>query len=92
MLKHKFFEEFSAKVSEVISNSPAADIEKNIKSLMASGFSKLDLVTREEFDIQSQVLSRTREQLVALEARVAELEKKLTPAAPTETSPSEAEI
>ncbi len=51
-----------------------ADMEKNFRSLLQSGFSRLDLVTREEFDIQSGVLARTREKLEALEARVAELE------------------
>lgn len=92
MLKQKFFEELGAKVSEIIASSPAADIEKNVKALMASGFSKLDLVTREEFDVQTQVLARTREQLAALEKRIAELEGKLQPASPAETSPAEAEI
>ncbi|XZG70359.1 accessory factor UbiK family protein [Chitinibacteraceae bacterium HSL-7] len=77
MLKDKFFDEISAKVSEAIANSPARDVEKNVKAMMASGFAKLDLVTREEFDVQQEVLARTRETLVALEARVAELEAKL---------------
>lgn len=81
MLKQKFLEEFGAKVSEIIASSPAADIEKNVKALMASGFNKLDLVTREEFDVQTQVLARTREQLNALEKRIADLEQKLAPAA-----------
>jgi BMFP domain-containing protein YqiC len=45
-----------------------------MRAMLTQGFSKLDLVTREEFDIQAQVLSRAQEQLVALEARVAELE------------------
>jgi BMFP domain-containing protein YqiC len=74
MLNAKIFEEISAKLREAVENSPAKDIEKNMRVLLAQGFSKLDLVTREEFDIQAQVLARTREQLTALEARVAELE------------------
>ncbi|MDD2776117.1 MAG: accessory factor UbiK family protein [Gallionella sp.] len=76
MLNAKIFEEISAKLREAVENSPAKDIEKNMRVLLAQGFSKLDLVTREEFDIQAQVLARTREQLTALEARVAELEAK----------------
>ena len=54
--------------------SPAADLEKNLKALMSQGFAKLDLLTREEFDVQTEVLARTRAKLELLEARVAELE------------------
>ena len=61
--------------------SPARDIEKNVKAVLASIFEKMDLVTREEFYIQSQLLARTREKLTALEARVSELEKNQKPAA-----------
>ena len=74
MLNAKIFEDLSSKLNTAINNSPAKDIEKNMRALLAQGFTKLDLVTREEFDIQTQVLARAREQLVALEARVAELE------------------
>jgi len=74
MLNAKFFEDISAKLSEAVKNSPAKDIEKNVHALLMQGFAKLDLVTREEFDIQAQVLARTREHLTALELRVAELE------------------
>ncbi|MCX7218904.1 MAG: accessory factor UbiK family protein, partial [Burkholderiales bacterium] len=59
-----------------LENSPAKDIEKNVKAMMSQGFSKLDLVTREEFDIQAQVLAKTRAKLEELEARVAQLEAK----------------
>ena len=65
---------FSAKLSELVKNSPAKDIEKNVRAMLAQGFAKLDLVAREEFDVQAQVLGRAREQLTALEARVAKLE------------------
>ena len=58
----------------LVAASPAADIEKNARALMSGFFAKLDLVTREEFDIQAQVLLRTREKLKALEERVARLE------------------
>ena len=76
MLNAKVFEELSAKLSAVANSSPARDIERNMRALLAQGLSKLDLVTREEFDVQSQVLARTREKLAALEARVAELESQ----------------
>ena len=50
------------------------DAEKNIRAALTSTFNKLDLVTREEFDVQTQVLHRTRDKLEALEKRVAEME------------------
>jgi len=77
MLKEKLFDEIAAKVSEVIAHSPAKDVEKNLRAMMGSAFNKMDLVTREEFDIQQDVLARTRETLTALEARVTALEEKL---------------
>jgi len=70
----KIFDDLSAKLSELVKNSPAKDIEKNVRALLMQGFAKLDLITREEFDIQAEVLARARQQLTALEARVAELE------------------
>jgi len=74
MLNPKLLDELSARVSALLAASPAADIEKNLRAALAALFAKLDLVTREEFDVQREVLTRTREKLTALEARVAELE------------------
>ncbi|QET02929.1 accessory factor UbiK family protein [Cupriavidus pauculus] len=80
------FNDLQSKVSEALRNSPAKDIEKNVRSMMSQGFARLDLVTREEFDVQSQVLARTRARLEELEARVTELERKLgSGATPTGT-------
>lgn len=73
-----FFADLQNKINQAIENSPAKDIEKNVKAMMTQGFAKLDLVTREEFDVQTQVLAKTRSKLEALEARVAELEARLT--------------
>ncbi|MDR1936617.1 MAG: accessory factor UbiK family protein, partial [Candidatus Accumulibacter sp.] len=61
-------------------------IEKNARALLSGFFAKLDLVSREEFDIQARVLQRTREKLDALEERVARLEKPAEPAEPTESA------
>jgi BMFP domain-containing protein YqiC len=77
MDKTNFLNDLQSKISQALENSPAKDIEKNVKAMLTQGFSKLDLVTREEFDIQSQVLAKTRAKLEALEARVAELEAQL---------------
>jgi hypothetical protein len=74
---NNFFNDLQDKINQAIENSPAKDIERNVKAMMTQGFSKLDLVTREEFDIQAQVLAKTRAKLEALELRVAELEAKL---------------
>ncbi len=73
---NSFFNDMQSKINQAIENSPAKDIEKNVKAMMTQGFAKLDLVTREEFDIQAQVLAKTRAKLEALEARLAELETK----------------
>ena len=53
------------------------DLETNFRGVLRSGISKLDLVTREEFDVQEAVLARTREKLEQLEAQLAEVEKNL---------------
>ncbi|MBN9116769.1 MAG: accessory factor UbiK family protein [Pandoraea sp.] len=74
MKPNEILQDMQAKVSELLKQSPAKDIERNVKSLLNQGFNRLDLVTREEFDVQAQVLARTREKLEALEKRVAELE------------------
>ena len=81
MLNTKLLDDLSAKLSAAANSSPAKDIEKNMRALLAQGFTKLDLVTREEFDVQTQVLARTRGKLTELEARVAELEAQLNTAA-----------
>ena len=72
-----FFKDMQDKINQALENSPAKDIEKNMKAMLSQGFSKLDLVTREEFDVQMQVLATTRTKLEALEARVLELEAQL---------------
>jgi BMFP domain-containing protein YqiC len=69
-------DEISERVRAVAANSPAADIERNVRTMLGGLFSRLDLVTREEFDIQRAVLARTREKLEQLEARLAEYEQR----------------
>lgn len=76
---NNFFTDLQGKINQVIENSPAKDIEKNVKAMMTQGFSRLDLVTREEFDIQAQVLAKTRAKLEALEQRIADLEAGISP-------------
>lgn len=71
-----FINDLVGKLGEVLKQSPARDIEQNLKAGLTSMLGKLDLVTREEFDVQSEVLARTREKLAHLETRIAELEKQ----------------
>lgn len=73
----KGIDEISRRVQELIANTPIEDVQKNLRALMSSWFTRLDLVTREEFDAQHAVLQRTREKLSSMEARVAELEQSV---------------
>jgi len=77
MLNKNIIEEINSKVSDILQNSPAKDVEKNVRAALSGVFSRLDLVTRDEFDVQQNVLQRTREKLTQLEAKVAELEQRL---------------
>ena len=78
-MNNKILDDISRKINEVLASSPAKDIEKNMRAMLQTLFSKLDLVTREEFDVQQAVLIRTREKLDLLEARLAELEGQQKP-------------
>jgi len=71
-----FLDELQKRISQLAADTPAADLQKNLKALLAQQFARLDLVTREEFDTQAKVLARTRERLAALERRLAEIEAK----------------
>ena len=76
MLNQSVIDELNAKVRALLARTPARDLETNMRAMLASTFARLDLVTRHEFDIQTEVLARTREKLVELEAKLATLEKK----------------
>ncbi|HFC5893947.1 accessory factor UbiK family protein [Neisseria lactamica] len=93
MFGKQLFEEVGSKISETIANSPAKDVEKNIKAMLGGAFNRMDLVTREEFDIQQQVLIKTRTKLAALEERLAKLEATQNPEpAPAEIVQDEAAV
>ena len=77
MIKPKFFEDMQARVNQAMESAPAKDIEKNVKAMMSQGFNKMDLVTCEEFDIQMQILAKTRAKVDLLEAQIAALEARL---------------
>ena len=76
MIEKERIQEISDKIRQVVENSPISDINDNINALLQGMFAKLDLISREEFDVQTQVLKRTREKLEALEAKIESLETK----------------
>ena len=71
----QFVEDLSSKLRATLSKSPAGDLEKNIHALLQSAFTKLALVSREEFDVQAELLRKTREKLDAIEKQLSELEQ-----------------
>ena len=71
-----FLDDLSIKIKEMIKTSPAGDLEKNINALLKGMLTKLELVSREEFDIQTEVLRQTREKLATLEKQIEALEKR----------------
>lgn len=74
-MDNRILDEISSKIRNLIANTPAGDMEKNVRALLAATFARLDLVTREEFDVQREVLLRAREKITQLESRVTELER-----------------
>jgi len=72
--RNDWFEDVQKNISDLIAKSPAADIERNVKAMMAQTFTRLDLVTREEFDTQTELLERALGRIAALENRVQALE------------------
>jgi len=78
MSRTRILDDLSARISEFLAASPAKDVEKNVRALLSTAFAKLDLATRAELDIQAKVLARARDKLSELEARVAELESRLS--------------
>ena len=79
-MNEKLLSELSARLAALAKDNPAKDLQKNVRALLTSALARVDLVTREEYDVQTRVLARAREKLAALERRVAELESKRGPA------------
>lgn len=77
MESKQFFDDLQSKINKILEESPAKDIEKNVKALLTQGFAKLDLVTREEFDAQTLMLEKMRERLDVLEQRVEKMEVQI---------------
>ena len=76
MVDKEKIQEISQKIKNIISDSPISDIEENINALLKGMFTKMELVTREEFDVQTEVLKRTRQKLEELEKKLSEIEAR----------------
>ena len=76
MIDKRLFEDLNRRMSDALRNSPAADMEKNLRALLASWFDRMDLVSREDFDVQKKLLERAQAKLAELESRLAELESR----------------
>ena len=76
MIDDRILEELRQRIDEALRNSPAQDIEKNLRALLSAWFDRLDLVMREDFDVQKKLLERAHAKLAELEARIAELEAR----------------
>lgn len=76
MIDKRLFEDLSQRISDAMRNSPAADIEKNLRAMLMTWFDRMDLVTREDFDVQKKLLERANAKLAELEARLSQLESR----------------
>jgi hypothetical protein len=72
----KLFDDLRGRLDEALRNSPAQDIEKNLRALLTAWFDRLDLVPREDFEVQKKLLERALAKLAQLEARIGELESR----------------
>jgi BMFP domain-containing protein YqiC len=70
----RLLDQIGARISEVLATSPARDVEKNVRALLAAFFDRFDLVTRDDFEAQKRVLERARVRIADLERRLSELE------------------
>ncbi|MCX5592459.1 accessory factor UbiK family protein [Alcaligenes endophyticus] len=72
--RNEWLNDFQKNISELIAKSPAADIERNVKAFMGQTFSRMDLVTRDEFDTYKLMLERALTRIATLEQRIEQLE------------------
>ena len=78
MQKNPWFEEFQKNVADLFARSPAADIERNVKAFMGQAFTRMDLITREEFDVQVALLGKAQTRIEVLETQLQALEHRIS--------------
>jgi ubiquinone biosynthesis accessory factor UbiK len=76
MIDKGLFKELNERIGEAFRNSPAQDVERNLRALLAAWLDRLDLVLREDFEVQKKLLERAQAKLADLERRLAELESR----------------
>lgn len=76
VIENRFFDELGERIDEALRGSPGQDLEKSVRALLAAWFDRLDLVLREDFEVQQKLLERAQAKLAELEARIAELEAR----------------
>jgi len=79
MIDSRLLDDLRSRIESALRDSPAHDIERNLRTLLAAWFDRLDLVLREDFEVQKKLLERAQAKLAELEARVAELEASRPP-------------
>jgi hypothetical protein len=82
MTDRRLFDELGDRINEAFRDSPAADVEKNLRAMLLAWFDRLDLVVREDFEVQKKLLERAQAKLAELEARIGELEARQKPRPP----------
>jgi BMFP domain-containing protein YqiC len=76
MIDKTLFEGLNERIGEALRNSPVQDLERNLRELLAAWLDRLDLVLREDFEVQKKLLERAQAKLADLERRIAELESR----------------
>ncbi len=76
MIDSRLFEELRSRIDQALRDSPAQDVEKNIRALLSAWFERMDLVLRDDFEVQKKLLERAQSKLAELEARIAQLEQR----------------
>ena len=87
MEKSAFFDNLQARIGKMLDDSPAADLRNNLRAMLQQGFEHFDLASREQLDLQTELLSRAQSRIADLEARIERLEGERRPVTPLQDSP-----
>lgn len=82
MIDSRLLDDLRSRIDAALRDSPAPEIERNLRAMLAAWFDRLDLVLREDFEVQKKLLERAQSRLAELEARIAELEVRTPPKPP----------